>query len=116
MIVPRKQFHPAVASSVELTLAGDLFSRRNKPEHSPHFAPQSGKLNGIPLPRPPTLTYVTIPFVGPRCRVKGCVFPESELAEGRCHFHDLEDKEPALFESVQPILQVLSQAKFGLAG
>lgn len=116
MIVSRKQFSTKAGGSVELTLAGDSFTRRSKPEHSTFFAIENKKMDGLPLPRPPTHRYTTIPFLGPRCRIKGCVFPESELAEGRCHFHDLEDREPALFESVQPILQVLSQAKFDLAG
>jgi len=116
MIIPRKQFCPGADGSVELTLTGDSFTRPTKPEHSTFLASENEKMEGIPLPRPPTHGYVTIPFLGPRCKIKGCVFPQSELAEGRCHFHDLEDREPALFESAQPILQVLSQAKFGLAG
>ena len=115
MIAIRRQFRPEVAGSVELTMTGNAYTRGSEPEHSPLFASEGIKLDGLPLPRPPTPPHVTTFLVGPRCKIKACVFPESELAEGRCHFHDLEEREPALFESVQPILQVLAQAKFGLA-
>ncbi len=33
---------------------------------------------------------------------------------GRCFYHYLELREPALFESYQPTLLLLDQAKFGL--
>ena len=48
-----------------------------------------------------------------RCAVKGCIFP---VARGgiQCLLHDLAEKEPKHFLSVQPSVLLLDQAKFGV--
>jgi hypothetical protein len=50
----------------------------------------------------------------PRCCEKGCIFPATGSGTGRCLQHDLEELEPALFNSCQPTMLLLDQAKFGL--
>lgn len=49
-----------------------------------------------------------------RCSVKGCIFPVADAGDSRCLVHDLADKEPKLFLSMQPSLLLLDQAKFGI--
>ncbi len=51
----------------------------------------------------------------PRCREKGCVFPAVSSAGGFCHYHALEQSEPACFRSYQPSGLLLEKAKFGLS-
>lgn len=51
----------------------------------------------------------------PRCREKGCVFPAVSTAGGFCHYHVLEQSEPACFRSYQPSRLLLEKAKFGLS-
>jgi len=50
----------------------------------------------------------------PRCCEKGCIFPATGSGTGRCLQHDLEELEPALFNSCQPTMLLLDRAKFGL--
>lgn len=59
---------------------------------------------GCPRRRQPT----------PRCCEKGCIFPATGSGTGRCLQHDLEELEPALFNSCQPTMLLLDQAKFGV--
>lgn len=49
-----------------------------------------------------------------RCSERGCVFPVSFISGEKCLYHHLEALEPGFFESTQPTLSMLDQAKFGL--
>jgi hypothetical protein len=69
----------------------------------------------VSQPRPPTDETSVHPFFSLRCKMKGCVFPASEPESGLCHCHNLQETEPRLFESLQPIFHVMEQAKFGSA-
>jgi len=50
-----------------------------------------------------------------RCKVKGCVYPATEIKAGLClrHFH--QDTEPQFFHSRQPSLRLLEAAVYGIA-
>ena len=50
----------------------------------------------------------------PRCSVKGCIFPAAG-GGALCHIHDLTEREPAHFLSVQPSTLCLDRAKYGIA-
>lgn len=54
-----------------------------------------------------------IPF--PRCSVKGCIFPAASAGGRLCLIHDLTEKEPKHFLSVQPSTLCLERAKYGIA-
>jgi hypothetical protein len=62
-----------------------------------------------PRPRPRTGSATQ-----PRCCVKGCVFPAAPYSAGKCLQHDRQQREPALFQSLQPTLLLLDQARFVL--
>ena len=51
-------------------------------------------------------------LIGGRCRTRGCVFPARDLSTGLCRLHFLQDHEPKLFQSFQPILRVLRLARY----
>lgn len=51
----------------------------------------------------------------PRCPVKGCIFPAAGSGGELCLIHDLAEKEPAHFLSVQPSTLCLDRAKYGIA-
>ncbi len=50
----------------------------------------------------------------PRCCQKACIFPAQAGSEGECAYHHRQSLEPGCFESQQPTLLLLDQAKFGL--
>ena len=50
-----------------------------------------------------------IPLSPPRCLVKGCVFPVNSKGM-KCHYHELQQTEPSLFESHQPSRLLAIQA------
>ena len=47
-----------------------------------------------------------------RCREKGCIFPASHGADGKCVHHYREQREPAMYLSSQPTRAVLEHGKF----
>jgi len=49
-----------------------------------------------------------------RCCYKGCVFPAQTAGRGECAHHLLQWLEPDCFQSQQPSLLLLDQARFGL--
>ena len=115
MIFALKQVHSPIAKTL-LPPPAKFFSPNdgNLPQ-APRGLFKEGNLEGLPPPGPPTpMAAVTPPF-NPRCKMKGCVFPASDLATGMCHCHDLQESEPEFFQSYQPILYVLQQAKFGIS-
>ena len=50
------------------------------------------------------------PLSPPRCAVKGCVFPATADGKGTCHYHQLQQAEPTLFQSRQPSFLLVFQA------
>ncbi len=50
----------------------------------------------------------------PRCPVKGCVFPAASHGGEQCLLHDLTEREPKHFRSLQPSTLLLDQAKFAI--
>jgi len=114
MIFPVKQIPIAIArkalppaADFALPLAGNL-------PQMPRGTLRAANLEGLPPPRPPTPSVKAPALLSPRCKIKGCVFPASDLATGMCHAHDLQEIEPEFFESFQPILYVLQQGKYGI--
>ena len=71
-----------------------------------HFPADGGipPLVAPPGPRPPSN----------RCQTKGCIFPVEDDHATHCPLHTLTEAEPKHFESLQPSLVLLEQAKFGL--
>jgi len=67
-------------------------------------------LCGAPAPLPPTVM-----ASGPRCKVKGCIYPATELEAGLCLGHFCQDTEPQFFHSRQPSLRLLEAAVYGIA-
>lgn len=51
----------------------------------------------------------------PRCSVKGCIFPAASARGTLCLIHDLTEREPKHFLSVQPSTMCLDRAKYGVA-
>ena len=49
-----------------------------------------------------------------RCRVKGCIYPATEIELGLCIRHVHQEEEPQFFQSRQPSLRVLETAKYGM--
>ena len=80
--------------------------QRPRPEDanlSPHATaitakPASSAAIGALTPAPPP----------GRCIEPGCVFPAWDPATRRCHYHVVLESEAELFESCQPILQILA--------
>jgi len=50
-------------------------------------------------------------LTGGRCSEKGCVFPASSPASGKCVYHMHQQEEPALFRSHQPTGLLLDPAR-----
>lgn len=48
----------------------------------------------------------------PRCSEKGCVFPAARATTGKCLDHDRRRCVPELFQSLQPSMLLLDQAKY----
>ena len=63
--------------------------------------------------REPTAAVCPVDFL-PRCCQKGCVFPVQPGGGGECAYHRRQSLEPVCFQSQQPSLLLLEQAKFGL--
>lgn len=59
--------------------------------------------------------HVALEVSFPRCSVKGCIFPAAGGGGELCLIHDLAEKEPAHFLSVQPSTLCLDRAKYGIA-
>lgn len=104
--------------------ASPSVSKAPAPDVSPRPAP-------LPLPcvaahlyfQPPALL-TPVPSAHPRrapeapfsrCSVKGCIFPAANTGGRLCLIHDLTEKEPNHFLSVQPSLLCLERAKYGIA-
>jgi len=51
----------------------------------------------------------------PRCSIKGCIFPAASAHGALCLLHDLAEREPNHFLSVQPSTMCLDRAKYGIA-
>jgi len=51
----------------------------------------------------------------PRCCIKGCIFPAFGNDGTLCLAHNLAEKEPIHFLSVQPSMMCLDRAKYGVA-
>ncbi len=113
MIFPQKQVHTKIAKTLSPPPADFFFPDVNF-QQIPRGSLKEGNLEGLPPPRPPTPVVAATLLFSPRCKMKGCVFPASDLATGMCHSHDLQEIEPELFQSFQPILYVLQQAKYGI--
>ena len=62
-------------------------------------------------PRAPILSSGGHPFS--RCNEKGCIFPASRWAQGKCLHHNLQQLEPTFFQSFQPSMLLVDRAKFG---
>ena len=115
MITTSREFRLLTAPSAPTSLAGGNPPHPSHLQRAPLFPLKLEKLEGLPLPRPPFCEPAPPPVFCPRCLIKGCVFPASEQATGMCRSHDLQESEPALFESLQPIRHVLEQARYGIA-
>ena len=116
MIFPPKQIPITIAKSPSPPSADFPFPVVGNLHQMPRGTLKAGNLEGLPPPRPPTPILAASLLLNPRCKIKACVFPASDLAAGMCHFHDLQEIEPELFQSFQPILYVLQQAKYGEPG
>ena len=57
---------------------------------------------------------VTSAAAGRRCATRGCVFPAQDPVTGLCRIHFLQNDEPELFQSCQPILRVLLLARYNV--
>ena len=113
MIFPLKQVLITTVKSPASPSAKFLFQNAGELSPMPRGTLKAANLEGLPPPRPPT-PMVSAPLLfSLRCKIKGCVFPASNPATGMCHSHDLQEMEPEFFQSFQPILYVLQQAKFG---
>jgi hypothetical protein len=51
---------------------------------------------------------------GSHCRERACVFPALPGGEGQCVYHRRQSLEPVCFQSQQPSVLLLDQARFGL--
>ncbi len=56
--------------------------------------------------RPPASSIPT------RCSERGCVFPAARATTGKCLDHDRRHCVPELFQSLQPTMLLLDQAKY----
>jgi hypothetical protein len=65
------------------------------------------------LPKKPVST-APVSEISSRCSVKGCVFPASREGHQKCHYHELQQSEAALFQSHQPSLLLLLYAPYGI--
>jgi hypothetical protein len=83
---------------------------RRRPLPIPSASPGSQTLK---FGQPPRLQLVPAEKSS-RCSVKGCVFPARFDHSGSCSYHYLQRQEPNLFESRQPTVLLLDQAKFAL--
>ena len=50
----------------------------------------------------------------PRCTEKGCIFPATRRTQEKCLLHNLQQLEPTFFQSFQPSMLLLDQARFGV--
>jgi hypothetical protein len=63
-------------------------------------------------PPPPSST-APIPR-GTRCKIKGCIYPATEVEAGLCLCHAHMEEEPQFFQSRQPSLRLQEAAIYGL--
>ena len=61
---------------------------------------------------PPVSAHTVSKFVAGRCCVRGCVYPAGPT--GMCLDHQRQAQEPRFFQSHQPTMLVLDQARFGV--
>lgn len=75
----------------------------------------------LPIPNMPEASHATAAqraewdVAFPRCSVKGCIFPAASARGTLCLIHDLTEREPKHFLSVQPSTLCLDRAKYGVA-
>jgi hypothetical protein len=85
------------------------------------FTPLPKAAASLPIPKTTVASPVRaaeravwdIPF--PRCSVKGCIFPAARASGTLCLLHDLAERGPRHFLSVQPSSMCLDRAKYGIA-
>jgi hypothetical protein len=114
MIIPLKQIPITIAKTPTPPSAEFSFPIAGNLQQKPQGALRGANLEGLPPPRPPTPIVAAALLLNPRCKIRGCVFPASDLATGMCHSHDLQEIEPELFQSFQPVLYVLQQGRYGI--
>ena len=68
----------------------------------------------FPLP-PKARPQAALIAVAGRCLEKGCVFPATPGADGRCLHHQRQQREPALYCSHQPSFALVERSKYGPA-
>lgn len=111
---PLKQVQITIAKTLSPPISDSFHTNFGSHQQIPLGTLKPGNLEGLPPPRPPTPIVAAALLFNPRCKIKGCVFPASDLATGMCHSHDLEETEPEFFQTFQPILYVLQQGKYGI--
>src|SRR5579859_4801928 len=115
MIFPLKQVLITTVKSPASPSAKFLFRNAGELSPLPRGTLKAANLEGLPPPRPPTPMVAAPLLFSLRCKIKGCVFPASDPATGMCHSHGRQEIEPEFFQSYQPILYVLQQAKFDIS-
>lgn len=81
---------------------------------APRPRPLDGNATGAHPSGPPPPSLALANLLGARCKVKGCIYPATEVEAGMCLCHFYQEEEPQFFQSRQPSLRMLEIAKYGL--
>ena len=91
-------------------------SRRDheRGSQAPRPRPLDANATGAHPSGPPPPSLALADLLGACCKVKGCIYPATEVETGMCLCHSLQEEEPQFFQSRQPSLRMLEIAKYGL--
>jgi hypothetical protein len=114
MIRPHHHERPAMAR--RFFPDTDQASRREPTEgqEAPRPRPLDENSAGAHPSGPPPPSLALAILLGARCKVKGCIYPATEVEAGMCLCHFHMELEPKFFQSRQPSLRMLEIAKYGM--
>lgn len=105
---------PAMAREYFPDLPEANRNKRPASQDAPHPHPLDERTAGAHSPLPPPVSAAAHLPAG-RCRVKGCIYPATEVQTGMCLCHCHQEEEPQFFESRQPSLRLQEAAIYGVS-
>jgi hypothetical protein len=114
MMYPHNHERPAMASEFFQEIDEAARAQRAAAQEAPRPRPLDESAAGAHPSGPPPPNPADFIPSGARCKVKGCVYPATEVEAGMCLCHANMEDEPQFFHTRQPSLRLLEAGIYGM--